>query len=282
MSTTLQAPVKACRSKSPVETQDAPARDGHFSFHEAAFDYEPYPIGLATSVLPADWYNELCDTWPDTDLFEYKPNLGHKFSLSIMNRPDVYHQFVRTHAAWKELYHEINSRTFVERVLNVLIENNIDTGLQHRRICDVNALSSPWKKLRKRVSRRRKTPPLNVRFEYSMLPADGGHIRPHTDAPAKYITLVLSMVREGEWQPEWGGGTEVHKVKDITRNYNHMNHYMEFDEVDTLKAFEFRPNQCVIFVRTFNSLHSVRPMTGPGTGALRKSLTINIESEYYW
>jgi hypothetical protein len=34
----------------------------------------------------------------------------------------------------------------------------------------------------------------------------------------------------------------------------------------------------VIFVKTFNSWHSVRPMQGNGSGAMRKTLTINIEA----
>ena len=36
-------------------------------------------------------------------------------------------------------------------------------------------------------------------------------------------------------------------------------------------------NQAVMFVRTFNSWHSVRPMLGTGSPAMRRSLTINIE-----
>ena len=50
-------------------------------------------------------------------------------------------------------------------------------------------------------------------------------------------------------------------------------------EVETLNTFEFGPNQCIIFVRTFNSLHCVRPMTGKGSQAMRRSLTINIETQ---
>ena len=88
----------------------------------------------------------------------------------------------------------------------------------------------------------------------------------------------MSIVRPGEWQREWGGGTEVQKVKQIDRNYNRMNKHSDFDEVVTLKTFEFEPNQCVIFVKSFNSLHAVRPMLGRGTGMMRKSLTINIET----
>ena len=37
-------------------------------------------------------------------------------------------------------------------------------------------------------------------------------------------------------------------------------------------------NQCVVFVKTFNSLHSVPPMRGKGSKAMRRTLTINIET----
>ena len=35
------------------------------------------------------------------------------------------------------------------------------------------------------------------------------------------------------------------------------------------------PNQAVLFVKTFNSLHCVRPMTGPAE-AMRRTLTVNL------
>jgi hypothetical protein len=38
-----------------------------------------------------------------------------------------------------------------------------------------------------------------------------------------------------------------------------------FDEMEVLDTFEFTPNQVVVFVKTFNSSHSVRPMTGAGS-----------------
>src|SRR5256885_897092 len=62
------------------------------------------------------------------------------------------------------------------------------------------------------------TPVLSARFEFSMLPANGGFIRPHTDSPHKIITLVVAMLNEGEWNPEFGGGTEVLRPRDITKN----------------------------------------------------------------
>ncbi len=48
--------------------------------------------------------------------------------------------------------------------------------------------------------------------------------------------------------------------------------------MNVLDTFEFTPNQAVVFVKTFNSWHSVRPMQGNGSTAMRKTLTINIET----
>jgi hypothetical protein len=59
-----------------------------------------------------------------------------------------------------------------------------------------------------------------------------------------------------------------------------MNRQLEFDDVRAIRSFSFEPNQCVVFVKTFNSLHSVRPMTGP-EGAMRRTLTLNIERAGY-
>ena len=50
------------------------------------------------------------------------------------------------------------------------------------------------------------------------------------------------------------------------------------EDMDVLHTFEFVPNQSLIFVKTFNSWHSVTPMSGAGSDAMRKTLTINIES----
>ena len=68
------------------------------------------------------------------------------------------------------------------------------------------------------------------------------------------------------------------RPKDITRSFNHLNKQANFEDMDVIQTFEFLPNQCLMFVKTFNSWHSVTPMSGVGSGAMRKTLTINIES----
>jgi hypothetical protein len=111
-----------------------------------------------------------------------------------------------------------------------------------------------------------------------MLPADGGHILPHTDSPNKVVTLIISMVDEGEWDPAFGGGTDVNRHKDSKHNFNWTNAQGRFEDMEVIDTYEFSPNQAVMFIKTFNSWHSVRPMTGKGSAAMRRTLTINIEA----
>jgi hypothetical protein len=94
----------------------------------------------------------------------------------------------------------------------------------------------------------------------------------------KVATIIVSMVREGEWDPDFGGGTDVNRPKDLRTNFNEVNRLGRFEDMEVLDTFDFASNQGVIFIKTFNSWHSVRPMTGTGSNALRRTLTINIEA----
>ncbi len=258
------------------------AGPGLFSLAGVAFDYEPYPIGYAANVLPPDLYRELADAYPPLDAFRYMPNLGKKYSLSEVNQPDRYRAFLRAHPAWDRLYREVKGESFVNTVLDALARCRIDLGLRGR----VRLVNDAWA-ARRYAARaaldclRRGAPgrvPIKTRFEFSMLPSDGGSIRPHTDAPNKLITLVVSLMKEGEWDPTFGGGTAVLRPNDEKATYNHTNKYLDFSEVSEVKTFPFTTNQCVVFVKTFNSLHAVYPMTGAGSPLMRKTLTINIET----
>ena len=120
-------------------------------------------------------------------------------------------------------------------------------------------------------------PKYKARFEFSAMPITGGNILPHTDSIRKSVTLVVPILHQDEWDESWGGGTSIVRPKDPTRLFNRTNAYMDFDEVETVKTFPFVPNQCLIFVKTYNSWHAVWPMTGSDKSILRRTLTINID-----
>jgi len=247
------------------------------SFNNVNFVYEPYPIGVARGVIEPSLYQELVASFPPAELFNFMAFHGNKYSLSEINNPDAYHRYVRSHLPWQEFYKWIKREEFPNEILAMLCEHNIDLDLG---IFPGNGAATARRTLVDKLRLRRSpinSPTLSARFEFSMLPADGGFIKPHTDSPQKIITLVIGILREGEWDPSFGGGTEVLRPRDTTNNFNFKNRYLEFDDVETLRTFEYSPNNCVIFIKTFNSLHAVRPMKAQGHSLMRKTLTINIE-----
>jgi hypothetical protein len=243
------------------------------SFDNLSFTYEPFPIGQAAAVLDPSFYRKLVASFPAQELFEYMPSLGNKYSLSEVNNPREYHAFIGKTPAWRSFYDYVKQPSFPRRVLDLLCSHQIDLGIP------AAPRSRRLPRLLRRIAELRGTPSarLSTRFEFSMLPADGGYIKPHTDSPQKIITLVMSMRDGDEWQADYGGGTEMLRPKDSRLSFNFVNRYLEFDDVETLQTFDYVSNNCILFIKTFNSLHCVRPMTGAGSSTMRKTLTINIE-----
>lgn len=245
------------------------------NFDALQFEYEPYPIGLATTVFADDCYAALCRDYPRQELFEFKPELGNKYSLSEVNHPEHYRRFVRETASWRDFHDYVKSSSFIPGILELLARHNLDLGFGRYQVASRKSVTSRTSPL----NRLRRTREISARFEFSMMGADGGYILPHTDAQNKLITLVVAMMPDGEWDTAWGGGTEILRPRDRRQTFNRVNRYLKFDEVELIKHWDFKPNQCVVFVKTFNSWHAVSPMTGPSDGVLRKTLTINIEEK---
>jgi hypothetical protein len=246
-----------------------------FSYDHLTFRYEPFPIGIARPLMEESTYQEFLDNYPPLELFQTLPKVGNKYSLSEKFNRQKYQDLIRSRGVWREFYHWIKSDAFIAGVMEALQAHYIDLGYQasgptvRRLLKQLKTIGRG--QLSGRVAK------LRARFEFSMLPANGGHVLPHTDAPSKIVTLIVSMVREGEWIPAFGGGTDVNQPKAIQYSFNQLNRKACFEDMEVRDTYAFTPNQAVIFVKTFNSWHSVRPMTGPNASAMRKTLTINIE-----
>jgi len=237
-------------------------------------DYEPYPVGVQSPAFDPVFYAKLVDTFPSPNLFAVPNKHATKLSLSEKNNPGNYEKFIQSTPAWREVHAYIKSDAFIHGVIEMLRSRGID-------------LDFMWApKVRKRRKWRLfgsddKGPekPLSSRFEFSILKANGGGLAAHTDSAKKFITLVFTMTREGEWNREWGGGTDILKTTDPAKSFNFVNNTIPYEETQTLRTVEFNPNQAMIFVKTFNSLHGVKTMHGP-ENALRRTLTVNIERAF--
>lgn len=245
------------------------------SYDNIVLDYDPYPIGVASPVVEDRLYQEMLRCFPPIELFNESDYHGRKYFLSKKHNRREFEAFVMSQPVWREFRRYVKSGEFIFGTLDMLRAHNIDLGLTRANM-SLAARSLECLKHLAGGHLPNVRPALTGRLEFSALPADGGMLVPHTDTAKKMITLVISMVGEGEWSPEFGGGTEVMKPKDVTKSYNFLNAQLAFEEVETVKVFDFKPNQTIIFVKTFNSLHGVRPMTGRGGNMLRRTLTVNI------
>jgi hypothetical protein len=248
---------------------------GLLDFSTLRFRYEPYPIGLGRPAMSRDLYDRLVASFPPIELFAELPKVGYKRVLSEKFNAGAYTSFLSRTPIWREFHQYIGAPAFISSVLDAMRAAGIDLGVRYP-ITGRRRLKTAWRDLR-RVRWPRFDVDLRARFEFSALPTVGGHVTPHTDSPGKLITLVISM--EDQWDKALGGGTDVIRPLDPRRNFNWLNDKLEFDEIEVLDTVEFEPNQVVVFTKTFNSWHCVRPMSGSDPSLLRRTLTINIEED---
>jgi len=249
------------------------------SFAHAKFYYEPYPIAVAQPIMPPETYQAMVEAFPPVELCRHRQRKGtDKYYLNETQTKQKYLEFVNGHEVWREFHRYVKSEAFLRSVMDLLRDHNVDLGF-------FRARPSLYRRCRTAlgdVVKRGRWPefPLGLygRFEFSMMPADGGGILPHTDDPKKIVTIVLYMPEDGEWDRAWGGGLEVSRPKDPTQSFNFINRKLDYADVEEVRTFDYAPNLGIIFIKTFNSWHSVRPMQGAGAQALRKTLTINIET----
>jgi hypothetical protein len=185
-----------------------------------------------------------------------------------------YRNFVRTTPIWSRFDRWIRSPEFIDAIMGSLNDRHLDLGYRPGISRGKQTLKNVKAMLRGRPSNRGVR--LAGSWEFQMIPANGGYLLPHTDAPSKIVTMTLSMVREGEWDTAYGGGLDLNRPKSEALAFNQLNVQADFKDMDVMDTFEFLPNTGVVFIKTFNSWHSVRPIQGPEDGPMRRNLVINI------
>ena len=250
-----------------------------FDYGQAEFRYTPFPIGIAKPVMPDARYAELVANFPPVELFESFEQMGkkgRKFTLSPKENKKRYDDFVQGNPLWREFHQWIKSRDFVYGALEML------AGASHRSRLPLRAArAARLVRQAKSLLRGRRAPgyvPLEARFEFSALPADGGNLPPHTDAPTKIVTMIVSILEDGEWDEAIGGGTDVNWPKDDDQD-------LQSDEPgrrlrrDGGAATPTRSRPTSAWCSSRPSIPGIRwrRCTGP-PGKLRRTLTINIEA----
>lgn len=238
-----------------------------FRYDDVSFRYQPSPAGVVRNILDPALYDELTATFPGDEWFTRDQYLGTRDSFILAQRPE----FLRSRPAWRELARWVRSRAFLEETLAFLDAHHIDLGRADLKFDLLRTL---------RMLRSGRLPQrFHAELIFVRMPVDGGHLLPHTDAPPKVLNIALSMVRADEWDPSFGGATDIDWPNDPSRIYNYENKRATFDDVHRVATIPFAPNQALYVVKTFNSWHSIRPMTGKGSPLMRKTLNINVRKE---
>lgn len=221
-------------------------------FDYAKFLYEPYPIGLCKPIFDAEGYQKAVEAFPsDTYLmnfpFQLKAGGYKKYALNEA-QGSHYYEFLESNPFWYAFFLSVKQVHFPEFIFSMLRAHKIEVPVGEGK----------W----------------TTRFEFAGMPADGGYIAPHNDIPSKVVTLIFSM-QSGAWNPAWGGGTDVLVPLEGIEPKSYKTPLDQFKKVAT---YLYTPNQCVIFVRSEHSWHSVGPMTGPKYAPMRRTITLNIEA----
>ena len=107
------------------------------------------------------------------------------------------------------------------------------------------------------------TPGLTTCFEFSALPADGGFLPPHTDAPSKIVTLVFSMTSADarNRDPAWGGALDVNEPREDRWVFNYHNRLADYADMEIVRSFPYRPKFQARGVREEPTIPGIR--SGP-------------------
>lgn len=195
----------------------------------------PFTFFVADGLHDERLYRRLDSEFPRQAELHVLTGIGHKLHLNEAHAN--FKPFLRYSPAWSNFYRDL---TQLEARVRQIVEFPVTKG---------------------------------YKFEFSALPGDGGFLPPHPDTAKKAATVVLFFPGNA-WRRAWGGALEFYRHR--TRPDDSFDDYKDvtWADVDTIYSAAFQENRMVGLVRTGNSLHGVRPLTGP-PGSLRRSVTIN-------
>ena len=203
----------------------------------------PFPwLGMADLVTP-EGYAELLANMPELDLFEQKVGYRRRAGQAPHDRYSLeFTPDTQVPAPW---------RAFIDELCN-----------------------SGYREQIARLFRCRRP---TFRFHWHYTPT-GCAVSPHCDAKREYGSQLFYFNPEGDWQPEWGGGTLI--LDDAGRlDYNSAPALEEFVSIEEAP---FIGNQSTLFQRTDHCWHAVQPITCP-EGRLRRVFIVVVNPDtLYW
>ncbi|MEM1081723.1 MAG: 2OG-Fe(II) oxygenase [Pseudomonadota bacterium] len=116
----------------------------------------------------------------------------------------------------------------------------------------------------------------SLKFHFHYTP-NGCSVSPHCDAVWKLGSHIFYLNTEHDWKPEWGGETQV--LNDHGKFSNRS--APAFEDFDEALSSESLGNRSLLFIRSGNSWHGVKPIHCPD-GELRKVFIVVINQDTPW
>jgi len=197
---------------------------------EAFQRQHPYPWLRVEKTLTDEGFGRLCENMPDTSLFNREEGVKRAYGHGSHNRYSLhYRPGMKLPKPWMDFLAELE-------------------GDEYRSF------------LRRMLGG--KSSLLTFEWHYAW---QGCSVSPHCDAARKIATHLFYFNQEN-WQPEWGGQTLV--LEDETSKFA-THSAPTFEDLNVVASSDPAGNNSMIFGRTPNSWHGVRPLNCP-EGTMRR------------
>jgi len=202
----------------------------------------PYPWLNPAGALTDDGFSELVEHLPDVS--QCKPVFGRsrKHGQQSHDRFALeWQDDLDVHSSWKAFVDELRGPRYNEFLTRMIGHDNY-----------------------------------SLKFHFHYTP-NGCSVSPHCDAVWKLGSHIFYLNTEHDWKPEWGGETQV--LNDNGRFSSKS--APAFEDFDEALSSESLGNRSLLFVRSGNSWHGVKPINCP-EGQLRKVFIVVINQDTPW
>jgi hypothetical protein len=241
----------------------------------ADIDLHPYPHGTSEQMLEPALFDDLRADFPSAELFSSNQKQpfadGRASRINMMQHDEAFVRFMDNSKVWRGFYNQVNSREFVEAIINLFGDNIQKTGGVVREDDWKFDGSGPHEvtSFRERLFRKFGVTAVLDRMRSALVQdalcvsfdiawaREGYATEIHTDNRNKLAAfLVYFNETDGE-----GGEFLIHQLKEGVEAAADIRYPLE-DEVDVIKMLSPKPNRGGIFLNCNRAYHSVPRLTG--------------------
>lgn len=263
---------------------------------------KPFPHVISDQLLDPDLYKALKADFPREDVFNQQKskfsNIGSRTGqgFDIYRGDSAYSTLIESSKAWAEFDAYINSKSFVEKYLEIFGKFSDDIGLRcavapekyDRSIVEMREVMTPTASFRERlreVSKKfignrinSKSSEVDLFSRLDIHRAMVGYDKPvHCDRPNRLCSLIVYFCDADELGIE-GGTLTIHKHR-LDKSPTAYERHPKPEDAPVVASLRPKENTGVFFPCCNNSYHGVTAVGTPGIP--RDYLYINISAESY-